>query len=255
MLPTELTSINGKAFNQWSGETVAIIGNGPSIKTVKQADIQASRLICCNEYYKIEELSWLEPDAHVFIDPLYADNRAILSNTLTSILRAKKQLSVVTLSRIYQHIETASIVNQYVQPLALGYASRTDTYHFDMRHPLPPLSQNVLCACITYALFTGAKLIKLYGFDQNWFRFTSDTYDPIRTYGRDYPTAYPTAHMEDLLKQANPPIPWNQHIQAMNRLKTEYRILNELALVNGRSIINCNSESAIAEFAFLETAN
>jgi len=239
---TLLTEQNLKYFNIARHQTVAILGNGPSLNDVQSASLDGKFVISVNSYYKTALAAHVYPNAHVIIDPLYACTSLSEVRLLFEYLNKNPEGQILFST---PHIINAILKAGYRESTQhiglLCYDIISESFHFNICQPLPPLNMNVLCGALTVSLFMGAVNIELFGFDHNFI-----DKQPSEDLAPDYlPHAYPEDASTVEMAKMYGPVSRAEHEANVKALLNQYSILKQLALLNGRNVVDRSREGKL----------
>jgi hypothetical protein len=236
-----LHEINHKYFGIWSDFEVLILGNGPSLNELAPIHTFGKKIITVNEYHLTFPALWLVEDATVMIDPQYWDDPRAIGSVIRRLINRQHPVITVTRPGAYEILQFIKYANSKVDVSIIDPSNNIENIHYNLTRKCAPIGQNVLSAAFLFALFTGTKSIKLYGFDHNWM----DAED----YTVDFGHAYRPDAQKDYSDDYYPPST-TKEIQHANfkRLRAEYQIIKAFADHAGCKIVNCSSRSSITTF-------
>jgi hypothetical protein len=165
------------------GETIAILGNGPSLKISIEkykSFFQNTTLFCVNRFASAPEFEILKPQNYLLLDPGFFEydevkhshpSIPVLFNDIEKKTTWKLNLFVPFVAKKSKYIAGLArnsnvSVYYFNKTLITGFTSWSDIF-FKLNLGMPRCT-NVLCGCLFLSLRIGYKKIYLFGADHSW---------------------------------------------------------------------------------------
>jgi hypothetical protein len=261
MPPSESQRLRILKFNQflrnaWRGETVHILGLGPSLKNSLNRKLIKGRIISCNSYFTRNIHENILPDAHVAIDPLYhLEPEQYLLPELRILNKIPKKIYLFLNIDAYDSITKALESSIFVRCNYVGYSLSANKYTFDVSTMMLPLAQNVIMTCITIAAYLGASRVYLHGVDHDILRLPKEKFEEdwkSPHYSEENADTIPEMGIKTKLKKFG--INHNGFLKIQSTMTAQYAIIHKLCQINGIFIYNSTPNSALQEFEYSEAA-
>jgi hypothetical protein len=247
LIPREVLASNSVFRNLRSGQRCFILGNGPSAKQLDLTSLQGEIVFSVSNGYLHHGYAALAPAYHCVPQITYGkiteeDVLAWFREMHWNIGDAELFLNETEAALVKKH---GLFPGRKVHYLALqkNFDEIKDRNIIDISAPIPRV-ESVPVMVLMIALYMGFEEIILLGIDHDHFKTGSYVYafDTHTQKGKDFSV---NADGEVIT-------PRYDDFQSLARLWRQYRVLREIAMENGRAILNANPTSELDEFPRVE---
>lgn len=243
LLPRNVLAANASLKNRHRGQRCFILGNGPSAKQLDLTSLQGETVFSVSNGYLHHGYATLAPAYHCVPQITYGkmteeDVLAWFQEMHRSIGDAELFLNETEAAFVKKH---GLFLGRRVHYLALqqSFDEMKDRHIIDISRPVPRV-ESVPVMVLMIALYMGFEEIILLGIDHDHFKTGRYIYafDPQTQKGKDFSV------------NSDGEVITNRHddFQSLARLWRQYRVLREISIKNGRTILNANPSSELDEF-------
>ena len=231
-------------------DTCYILGNGPSLKTELDKNIElfcnndviVVNTMCKSPFYKV-----IKPKFYILLDPIIWDSKwseydAVVEGLLNTDWEMFLFLPINLCPKEYYSIFTTNPNLKIVFFNVIRIVGFTNISYFLYKHGLGmPYLRNVMTQAIMCAVNKGYKKILLYGADHSWTR-DLDADENNRIYIRD-------SHFhEENVKRYLPVGMYREYLLQHYHTFLSHHIMNKYAKYRGTRIINKTKHSFIEDY-------
>ena len=225
--------------NTLKGQTLWLIGNGPSLKNIDLTFLKDKNTLCVNQFYLHPQFRELDINYYLIAHPSAFKGKEDGgdSNVLETAIEKSKDLRLQFLfpeKYASEFLEKNRPSITYAMWLAGSHIQQSEP--LDIKNNAPRWAQNVFACSLMWGLYLGASDIRLLGFDNGGI-----TTDPFE--GHFY---QPIGHEREILDKMTT----QQFQRAMYVLLQQLHAIERYASENNQIIWNCNEESKIPIFPY-----
>jgi hypothetical protein len=230
-IPNRILKKNSKWLNQFRGENVIIVGNGPSLKKIDINLLKGKKVIVMNSF---EHATWkndVEIVAHCIGEPSMVS--AWSKNEIINNINGTNSLSYWLHYTSYGHFEESTKKDKLHYTFITKEARLYGLKQINLAGPTLAYQTTAQMA-IMVALYMGFKEISLIGFDHDWLASPD--------YSRHFYSDKRDSH--DTLNEMS----YLEIVCMIERMWNIYYKLNEIAIHKGVNIFNLTEDSYLDVF-------